>query len=157
MAIQFEPLLSEEKATAIRNTVYTSSTKVYLAFHTRFWEKDIGKAIRGGDTVTDLPIKIVYYPHYVPPTGIGVLLGSYTWGKDSVRQVGMKDEDLIEETLDSIARIHEIDLPTIRSYFLKGIVKHWVDDEFTLGAFQLFSPHQVNEKYCKHYIIYHCF
>ena len=128
----------------MRNTFYTSSSKVFLAFHTRFWEKDLGGEIRGGDTVTDLPIKIVYYPNHVSQSGIGVLLASYTWGRDSARQVGMTDKDLIEETLKEVGKIHKIDLPTIRTYYLKGVVKHWIEDQYTLGAFVTFHAHQVS-------------
>ena len=59
--ITFEPKLSQNKSLALRNANYQPSSKVILVFHTPFWEKE-GDELMGGQTVSDLPLKIVYYP-----------------------------------------------------------------------------------------------
>ena len=76
--------------------------------------------------------------------GVGVVLASYTWGRDAQRHVGMTDEDLIEECIKSLAKVHNMDYDTVRNMYLKGVVKKWDLDEFTLGAFTVFEPYQVS-------------
>jgi monoamine oxidase len=50
------------KRLALRTTLYTSATKVAMAFHNPFWEREHGRDMKGGSTLTDLHIKQVYYP-----------------------------------------------------------------------------------------------
>ena len=76
--------------------------------------------------------------------GVGVVLASYTWGRDAQRHVGMTDEDLIDECIKSLAKVHNMDYEAVRSMYLKGVVKKWDLDEFTLGAFTVFEPYQVS-------------
>ena len=71
------------KQRAIRQLHYDASAKIFLQFRRRFWEEDDG--IFGGGTVTDLPIRTVYYPDHGRETGRGVLLASYTWAEDAQR------------------------------------------------------------------------
>ncbi|MFE4894474.1 hypothetical protein [Peribacillus butanolivorans] len=55
----------------MRELQYIASTKIGLQFNQRFWEK---KGILGGKIITDLPIKIGYYPSYlIGSTGSGIL------------------------------------------------------------------------------------
>ena len=55
----------------------------------------------------------------------------------------MTDEDLIDECIKSLAKVHNMDYDTVRNMYLKGVVKKWDLDEFTLGAFTVFEPYQV--------------
>ena len=60
ISIEFNPPLSVQKRHALRTTPYSSSTKVVLAFEHPFWEEDNSYTV-GGATMTDLPVKQVYY------------------------------------------------------------------------------------------------
>ena len=74
---------------------------------------------------------------------MGVLLASYTWGSDSQRFEGMKDEDIIEECLEGVAKLHKKSYSYIRGLYLSGKVKKWGQDPETLGAFLALKPYQV--------------
>ena len=61
--ITFSPDLSQSKAIALRNTNYLASTKVILVFEETFWEEDPDSpTYMGGKMLTDLPLKVSYYP-----------------------------------------------------------------------------------------------
>ena len=60
LSVNFKPKLSVQKTHALRTTPYSSSTKVILAFETPFWDKDNNNKV-GGSTLTDLPVKQIYY------------------------------------------------------------------------------------------------
>ena len=83
-----------------------------------------------------------------------MVLASYTWGRDAQRHVGMTDEDLIDECIKSLAKVHNMDYDAVRNMYLKGVVKKWDLDEFTLGAFTVFEPYQVSWHNCKFYSTY---
>ena len=72
-----------------------------------------------------------------------MVLASYTWGRDAQRHTGMSDNDITNECLRSLAKIHGMEFKEVQNLYMKGIVKRWDLDEFALGAFTLFHPHQV--------------
>ena len=76
--------------------------------------------------------------------GVGVVLASYTWGRDAQRHTGMSDQDLINECVRSLAKIHSLSYQKAQNLLLKGVVKRWDLDEYALGAFTSFQPLQVN-------------
>jgi monoamine oxidase len=127
---------SKAKQRAIRQLHYDASAKVLLQFRRRFWEEDEG--IFGGGTVTDLPIRIVYYPDHGRETGRGVVLASYTWSEDAQRWGSLSAADRIEQALENLSQIH----PQAVEEFEVGASKMWHDDEFAGGAFALFDPGQ---------------
>ena len=55
----------------------------------------------------------------------------------------MSDDDIIEECLEGLAEIHKKEFGFIKKEFMSGVVKHWHLDPLTLGAFLMFTPHQV--------------
>ena len=63
----------------------------------------------------------------------------------------MSDDDLIDECVRSLAKIHNYSYDKVNKLLLKGVVKRWDMDENALGAFTLFSPFQVNT-ICYYYI-----
>jgi monoamine oxidase len=134
--VEFSPELSRGKQRAIRQLHYDASAKILLQFRRRFWEDDDG--IFGGGTVTDLPIRAVYYPDHGRETGRGVLLASYTWSEDAQRWGSLSPSDRIEQALEDLAKIH----PQAPAEFEVGASKMWHDDEFAGGAFALFDPGQ---------------
>ena len=124
------------KQRAIRQLHYDASAKILFQCRRRFWEQDDG--IFGGGTLTDLPIRNLYYPDHGRETGRGVLLASYTWSEDAQRWGSLKPYDRITQALDDIAEIH----PQIVEEFEVGTSWMWHDDEFAGGAFALFDPGQ---------------
>ena len=124
------------KQRAIRQLHYDASAKILFQCKRRFWEEDDG--IFGGGTLTDLPIRNVYYPNHGRETGRGIILASYTWSEDAQRWGSLKPDDRIIQALDDVAEIH----PQITKEFEVGTSWMWHDDEFAGGAFALFDPGQ---------------
>jgi monoamine oxidase len=124
------------KQRAIRQLHYDASAKILFQCKRRFWEEDDG--IFGGGTLTDLPIRNLYYPDHGRETGRGVILASYTWSEDAQRWGSLKPDDRIVQALDDVAEIH----PQITKEFEVGTSWMWHDDEFAGGAFALFDPGQ---------------
>ncbi|MDB5591050.1 flavin monoamine oxidase family protein [Enterovirga sp.] len=128
--------LSFAKQRAIRQLHYDASAKVLLQFNRRFWEEDDG--IRGGGSVTDLPIRNVYYPDHGQETGRGIVLASYTWADDAQRWGSLAEHDRVIQAIENLSQIH----PQAPREFECGASKMWHDDEFAGGAFALFEPGQ---------------
>ena len=61
LSIEFDPPLSNEKFHALRNTKYSSSNKVILVFEKPFWEHNGNGKEVGGSSMTDLPVRQIYY------------------------------------------------------------------------------------------------
>ncbi len=127
---------SRAKNRAIRQLHYDASAKILFQCKRRFWEEDEG--ILGGGTLTDLPIRNLYYPDHGRETGRGVILASYTWSEDAQRWGSLKPDDRIVQALEDVAEIH----PQIIREFEVGASWMWHDDEFAGGAFALFDPGQ---------------
>jgi len=127
---------TRSKQRAIRQLHYDASAKILFQCKRRFWEEDDG--IFGGGTLTDLPIRNLYYPDHGRETGRGIILASYTWSEDAQRWGSLKPDDRIIQALDDVAEIH----PQITKEFEVGTSWMWHDDEFAGGAFALFDPGQ---------------
>jgi monoamine oxidase len=127
---------SRPKQRAIRQLHYDASAKIFFQCCRRFWEEEEG--IFGGGTVTDLPVRNIYYPEHGRPTGRGVLLASYTWSEDAQRWGSLSPTGRISQALENVAQIH----PQVIEEFETGASKMWHDDEFACGAFALFDPGQ---------------
>ncbi|XP_077467790.1 L-amino-acid oxidase-like [Stigmatopora argus] len=135
--IDFQPLLSKDKMEALRTVHYASSTKIFLSFRERFWEKE---GIKGGRSITDRPSRFIYYPsHTFPGTDAGALLASYTCSDDSTLFQGLSEAEVMDAVLDDLVKIHGED---IRSSFTGGHVKKWGSDPYSLGAFAIFTPYE---------------
>jgi monoamine oxidase len=124
------------KQRAIRQLHYDASAKIFFQTRRRFWETDEG--IYGGGTVTDLPIRNLYYTDYGKESGRGILLASYTWSEDAQRWGSLPPHERIEQALENVAAIH----PQILKEFEVGASYMWHDDPFAGGAFALFDPGQ---------------
>ncbi len=127
---------TRHKQRAIRQLHYDASAKILIQTRRRFWEDDDG--IFGGGSVTDLPVRVVYYPEHGRETGRGVILGSYTWSEDAQRWGSLSPSDRIAQALENLALIH----PQITEEYEAGASVMWHDDEFAGGAFALFDPSQ---------------
>ena len=124
------------KQRAIRQLHYDASAKILFQCRRRFWEEDDG--IFGGGTITDLPIRNLYYPDHGRETGRGVILASYTWSEDAQRWGSLSPDDRIEQALEDVRR----SIRRCCEEFEVGASWMWHDDEFAGGAFALFDPGQ---------------
>lgn len=134
--IEVLPAFSNAKQRAIRQLNYDASGKIFFQCRRRFWEEDDG--ILGGGTLTDLPIRNIYYPDHGRDTGRGVIIASYTWAQDAERWLTLSDDQRLVQALENVEKIH----PQIRECFETGFSYMWHDDEFAGGAFALFEPFQ---------------
>jgi monoamine oxidase len=134
--IEISPAFSRSKQRAIRQLHYDASAKIFMQFRRRFWETDDG--IFGGGTVTDLPIRGLFYPEHGRETGRGVLLASYTWSEDAQRWGPLSPDERLRQALDDVAEIH----PAAPAEFECGASVMWHDDPCAGGAFALFDPGQ---------------
>lgn len=134
--IEMLPAFSRPKQRAIRQLNYDAATKIFLQCHRRFWEEDEG--IFGGSTVTDNPVRNIYYPEHGRETGRGVLLASYSWSQDAQRWGSLSKEERVRQALENVAAIH----PQVLETFEVGASYAWHDDEFAGGAGAMFEPGQ---------------
>uniref|UniRef100_A0A8C4T9V3 Amine oxidase n=1 Tax=Erpetoichthys calabaricus TaxID=27687 RepID=A0A8C4T9V3_ERPCA len=142
LLLNYEPALSRKKMQALRLVHYSGSTKIFLSFKCRFWEK---QGIFGGKSITDLPSRFIFYPsHSFEGTNGGVLLASYTYGEDSDFFNGLNEKECMKVALRDLAKIHG---EHIYSLWDGGVVKKWGRDPFSLGAFSILNPYQLNEYY----------
>ncbi|RLQ94219.1 flavin monoamine oxidase family protein [Falsibacillus albus] len=136
--VEIEPRssFSHDKWKAIRELHSVPSTKTGIQFNSRFWEK---QGLFGGKTMTDLPIRLAYYPSHGFGEKSGVVLGSYTWEDDALIWMCKSEEERIQETLKELAFIHGEE---IRSHFVTGASHSWSLDPYATGAYTLFKPDQ---------------
>lgn len=134
--IEVAPPLPRDKQRAVRQLHYDQSVKIFFQSRSRFWENEDG--IFGGATVTDLPIRAMYYPEHGRETGRGVLLASYTWAQDAERWGALNESQRISEALENVVTIH----PRIADEFEGGATKAWHHDPHAGGAFAMFEPGQ---------------
>jgi len=127
---------SPAKQRTVRELHYDAATKVFAQCHRRFWEEDDG--IYGGKTVTDLPVRTIYYPEHGRETGRGVLLASYTWSDDAQRWGTLSGDERIVQAVQNVSQIH----PQVCNEFEVGVSKVWQDDPYAGGAFASYQPGQ---------------
>ena len=139
---------------AIRSLQYDASTKIGIKFEKRWWQDPtvMGKSrtIHGGQSNTDLPIRVCVYPSYGLdcPDAPGVLLASYTWAQDARRFGSLaqgnntpSEKELLKITLDNLEKIHQIPKEKFGNV-LDYKVHAFYNDPYTRGAFALFGPGQ---------------
>jgi len=134
--VEVNPAFSHRKQRAIRELNYDASGKIFFQCKRRFWEEDDG--IFGGGTLTDTPVRNIYYPEHGRESGRGVLIASYTWAQDAQRWQSLSKEDRLTQALEDVAEVH----PQVLKEFEVGFSHMWHDDEFAGGAFALFEPEQ---------------
>ncbi|GEC89244.1 flavin monoamine oxidase family protein [Brevibacillus brevis] len=144
--VEVEPFhsFSYHKRLAIRQLHYVASTKIGIQFSRRFWEEN---GVYGGQSVTDLPIRLSYYPSHNFKSESGVVLASYTWEDDALPWISMSKEEQVMKALKIMADIHG---DVVYKTFVTGVAHNWSLDPFSAGAFTLFKPFQ--ETYLSPYI-----
>jgi monoamine oxidase len=142
------PELSREKRSVIRQLYYDVGHKIFLEFSECIWEKG-SRPIKGGQTVTDLPIRVMYYPSPIPGRKHkgGLLLASYCWGDDARRWDSLTTEQAIDLALDYVAMIH----PKARDYFTGAGISHsWARTAFAGGMAAQYLPGQLQWLHREH-------
>ncbi|WP_301171864.1 flavin monoamine oxidase family protein [Brevibacillus nitrificans] len=139
--VEVEPpnLFSYQKRNAIRQVHYVSSTKIGIQFSERFWEEN---GLYGGQSVTDMPIRLSYFPSHGFGGAGGVVLVSYTWEDDALPWVSMTEEEQVSKALEGMAQIHG---PIVYKTFVTATAQNWVLQPFAAGAFTMFKPFQETE------------
>jgi monoamine oxidase len=138
-ALRFVDVLksfSPARQMAIRQLHYSDAVKIFLQCRRRFWEED--HQIFGGASVSDLPIRSVFYPEHGRQTGRGVLMGCYTYGEEADRWAALSPEERVAQALKYVSLIH----PQVAKEFETGSSKVWSEDRFAGGAFAQFEPGQ---------------
>jgi monoamine oxidase len=131
------PAFSHEKRRAVRQLHYDAATKIFFQVRHPFWQRTDG--IRGGTTITDMPIRRLIYPAAPESdTDRAILLASYTWGQDALQWSALSPERRVERALRDVGRIH----PEIVDEFEAGVSYAWYDDPYAQGAYALFEPEQ---------------
>ena len=74
-----------------------------------------------------------------------VLLASYTWAKHADRHGAMSDNEVINECLRDLAKIHQQTYEFVRLQFHSGVVQRWGTDPSTLTGFAYLDPFQYQE------------
>ena len=113
--------LAYSQKEAIRSLNYDASTKMAIKFEKRWWQDPNvmgkGKTIKGGQSSTDLPIRVCVYPSYGVDCSDapGVLLVSYTWSQDARRLGSLArghgtapDKELLEIALSDLEKLHGV-------------------------------------------------
>jgi monoamine oxidase len=140
--IDIEPGISYGKQRAINELHYFSSTKIFFQCKTRFWEKKPHRT--HGLTLTDLPIRSMYFPEPSAETKRGVMIASYTWENESRLWESIAPEERIKQALTHTAKIY----PEITKEFEIGASCCWNDPQyFAGGAFAIFAPGQMTNLY----------
>ena len=140
--IDIQPSVSYGKQRAINELHYFSSTKIFFQCKTRFWENKPHRT--HGLTLTDLPVRSIYFPE--PTAGIqrGVMIASYTWESESRMWESLSPDERIKQAINYTAKIY----PEITSQFEVGASFCWNDPQyFAGGAFAIFAPGQMANLY----------
>ncbi|KAH6714834.1 L-amino acid oxidase [Leptodontidium sp. MPI-SDFR-AT-0119] len=138
---------------AIRKLNYDPAMKIGMKFKTRWWE-NLPVPFEGGQSYSDVPIRRCVYPSYgvnLPKdTAPGTMIASYVWGQDSSRlgahlETPESRERLVEITLQDLAAMNNLTYEFIREQYVDYHAWDWYQDEWSVGAFAIFSPDQFSK------------
>ena len=141
--MEFDPKLHYNHTYALDSFHYMNSVKIFLAFTEPFWAKENyapiipfnSSGVNGGSGTSDLLTRSSYYPsHSFHGNSI---LASYVWGMDADLLTSLSDEELKNQALDDLAKIHG---PIVKQTYKEGVVKKWLEDDDTSGAFPWAYP-----------------
>ena len=86
----------------------------------------------------DLPLNTIYYPTEANSKGLGVVLASYTWGGESSRLLGMPDEEIFEEMMEGMAKIHGKSFRLVPlNQYCNPLVAHHTEEIFVIREYDI--------------------
>lgn len=157
--IDTKPNFTVKKMQAINEMNYETSQKIYLYMKERFWEMgNKSKRIIGGMTFTDLPLTNICYPsdhaeaiydkygkrynlkNGTSPREPGVLLASYSWGKEAMGLGNENHEIQIKDLIRYIEKIHELPNHYVDENLIDYKSLIWSDVQYIWGAAALSKP-----------------
>jgi monoamine oxidase len=143
--LAIEPAFSPAKTATINELPYTSVTRVYLEFNTRFWQE----ANLASTASTDLPGSAddgVYHAGFwieeptMNQTGTGGILDCYMVGEWARRLAAMPENERALFTLEQVEAV----FPGAKSNFSgRAVSKCWDQDPWTRGDYCWFRPGQM--------------
>ncbi|KFY35840.1 hypothetical protein V494_05565 [Pseudogymnoascus sp. VKM F-4513 (FW-928)] len=138
---------------AIRKLNYDPALKIGIKFKTRWWEK-LPAPFQGGQSYSDHPLRRCVYPSYgfdLPgDTAPGTMIASYIWGQDSTRlgaylRTPEARATLVKVVLYDLAAMNNVTLEFIESEYIDYYAWDWYQDQWSVGAFAIFSPGQYHD------------
>jgi glycine/D-amino acid oxidase-like deaminating enzyme len=128
------------KYRTLRQVNYVCATKILLSFNVSWWYTQ--ENLSGGQSITDLNIRNVYYPSVINnQTNGGTMLVSYTSAQDTLVWQSLSESDAIELTLKQLIQLHRSS-SNMRDFFQGGKIQNWCEDPYSHGAFTGFVPLQ---------------
>ncbi len=137
-------LLNPEQYTALNTVHMTSSSKVFVMTRTKFWLMQPGIP---ANIQTDTLVRGVYCLDYTPnsPNDPGVVLLSYTWEDDSVKQLALNDKEarvkrLVADVAQTNPTFANYVVPIDGDYDTYVQMMDWDLEAHYYGAFKLNYP-----------------
>ncbi|MFZ4659909.1 MAG: flavin monoamine oxidase family protein [Caldilineaceae bacterium] len=140
-SITVTPALSSGKQRVLQEMNYVKSAKIFLQCKSRFWENAPAGEETTGLTITDLPIRNLFFPGPDEQQAKPVILASYTWNDDAAFWGALSPTERIQQAVAMIAQIY----PAITEEVEVGA--SWVWDEsqpFGGCGFSLCTPGQLH-------------
>jgi monoamine oxidase len=140
-SISVSPGLSAGKQQVLQEMHYVKSAKIFLQCKSRFWEKTPPAEQTSGLTLTDLPIRNLFFPGPDEQPTRPVILASYTLAAEAAFWYALSPAERIQQAVAMIAQIY----PAITDEV--EISASWVWDEsqpFSGCGFSLCTPGQLN-------------
>ena len=147
--VEFSPALPQSVNDAIGGIRYGPSTKIFLGFRERFWEKGKFPIVDGGISKTDLPISQIVYPskERSDKTSKRGVLELYTWGKEALLFGSQPQDEAVTEALREVQVLYEGLLDEdkngskVADSFEAGAIQSWYTDPSAQGAFVQLLPY----------------
>ncbi|XP_028405669.1 L-amino-acid oxidase-like [Dendronephthya gigantea] len=148
--LKFIPALPQYLDDAIGDIHYQPSTKMFLGFRERFWERAKYPVVNGGITKTNLPISQIVYPSKTDTdeqgSERGILL-LYTWNREALSFGSQPEDEALTEALREIQTVYERLLcedesaSIVQDTFEVGAVQSWYTDPTAQGAYVHLLPY----------------
>ncbi|WP_240452187.1 flavin monoamine oxidase family protein [Virgibacillus sp. YIM 98842] len=127
--------VSHKKHQAIRELKNIPAVKIGIEFKTRFWEQ-----MQMGHITSSLPIRSTYIPAPASTDNIsGVLLASYTWGKNAQLWHTVPEDRMIDHVLRDLVKIYG---NIVYDEYIQGYSLNWTRNPYAGGCLTLFTPGQ---------------
>lgn len=125
--IDVEPRMPGAKRAAVSEMPYIDATRTFVQVGRAFWH-DEGVA---GNAATDLPVGVVFRQPLADAAGPDrrSILEGYTVGPAATRQDTLGEDELVEEVLEGLAKLH----PGIEEHFEGAVVRSWGRDPHAVG------------------------
>jgi monoamine oxidase len=140
-SISVAPGLSAEKQRVMQEMNYVKSAKIFLQCKSRFWEEAPSAEQPAGLTLTDLPIRNLYFPEPEEQPTKPVILVSYTLAAEADFWCALAPAERIQQAVAMIAQIY----PAIVDQVEVGASWVWDESQPLSGSgFSLCTPGQLN-------------